>query len=173
VAFRDTYAKIGYNVEAISVGGDYLGAMSADEPFNQAQQAAYRQQMEDIYVDFTGKVSDGRNIPIERVREIAKGRVWTGEQAKKIGLVDELGGLRKAIEVAKAEADIDEDKNIKLKVFPRPKTTQQQLEALLGQSVEAQKDLAMFRELAAMPEVQAIIGPQSRSTRSRASSAPA
>ncbi len=157
IALRDTYAKIGYNVDAIDVGGEFVGAYSGDEPFTQAQQAAYRQQMEDIYVDFTGKVSAGRDIPLERVREIAKGRVWTGEQAKDIGLVDELGGLRKAIEVAKVEAGIDEDKNVKLKVFPRPKTTQEQLESLLGQSVEAQKDLALLRELSALPEVQAIL----------------
>jgi len=53
--------------------------------------------MEDIYIDFTNVVADGRGLPIERVREIAKGRVWTGEQAKDIGLVDELGGIMKAI----------------------------------------------------------------------------
>ncbi len=162
VALRDTYAKIGYNVEGISVGGEYLGAYSPDEPFTQAQQAAYRGQLEDIYVDFTTKVADGRDIPIERVREIAKGRVWTGEQAKDLKLVDELGGLRTAIAVAKAEAGIDEDKNVKLKVFPRPKTTQQQLEELFGQSVEAQTDLAALRELAQMPEVQALLEARAR-----------
>ncbi len=157
IALRDTYAKIGYNVEAIDIGGEYVGAYSSDEPFTQAQQAAYRSQMEDIYNDFTSKVAEGRDIPLDRVREIAKGRVWTGEQAKTRGLVDELGGLRKAIEVAKAAAEIDEDKNVKLKIFPRPKTTQQQLEELFGQSVQAQNDLATLREIVDMPEVQSLL----------------
>jgi len=162
IALRDTYAKIGYNVEAVDVGGEYVGAYSTDEPFTQAQQAAYRSQMEDIYKDFTSKVAEGRDIPLERVLEIAKGRVWTGEQAKSRGLVDELGGLRKAIEVAKAEAEINEDKKVKLKVFPRPKTTQQQLEELFGQSVQAQSDLATLRELVDMPEVKALLEAKAR-----------
>lgn len=157
IAMRDTFAKVGYNVESVAVGGEYLGVYSADEPFTQAQQASFRSQMEDIYVDFTTKVAQGRDIPLERVQEIAKGRVWTGEQAKELGLVDELGGLRKAIEIAKAEAGIDEDKNVKLKMFPRPKTTQQQLEELFGQSVQAQSDLATLRELVEMPEVQTLL----------------
>jgi len=157
VALRDTYAKIGFNVESVSVGGDFLGAYSGDEPFTQMQRAAFRQQMEDIYIDFTNKVADGRDIPIETVREIAKGRVWTGEQAKERGLVDELGGLRKAIEVAKVEAGINEDKKVKLKVFPRPKTTAEQLEELFGQSAQAQSDLATLREIVEMPEVQLLL----------------
>jgi len=101
VALEDTFAKVGYNIDGITIGGDYAGAYSADEPFNQGQRAAYRGQLEDIYEDFTTRVAEGRDIPLEQVKEIAKGRVWTGAQAKEIGLVDELGGIMKAIEVAK------------------------------------------------------------------------
>ena len=157
IALRDTFAKVGYNIEAINIGGEYVGVYSGDEPFTQAQRAAYREQMEDIYVDFTTRVADGRDIPLERVLEIAKGRVWTGEQAIELGLVDELGGFRKAIEVAKAEAGIDENKAVKLKRFPRQNTDLEQLEELFGQSVEAQSDLATLRDLVQMPEVQALL----------------
>ncbi len=157
IALRDTFARIGYNIEAINKGGDYLGVYSGDEPFTQAQQAAYRGQMEDIYVDFTTRVSEGRNLPLERVLEIAKGRVWTGEQALERGLVDELGGFRKAIEVAKAEAGIDADKSVKLKHFPRPKSDLEQIEALFGQSVKAQSDLAALRDIVEMPEIKALL----------------
>jgi len=85
VALEGTFAKVGYNIDGITIGGDYAGAYSGDTPFNQGQRAAYRGQLEDIYEDFTGRVAEGRDIPIERVKEIAKGRVWTGAQAKEIG----------------------------------------------------------------------------------------
>ncbi len=157
VALRDTYAKIGYNVEAIDVGGDYVGAYSGDEPFTQSQRKAYHDQLEDIYNDFTTRVATGRNIPIDRVKEIAKGRVWTGAQAKDRGLVDAHGGIMKAIEMARELAEIDADKKIYLKMFPRPKTTQQQIEQLFGASASLAQSQALMQELAEMPEVKAAL----------------
>ena len=157
IALEGTFAKIGYNIEGITIGGDYAGAYSPDEPFNQSQRAAYRGQLEDIYEDFTLRVAEGRDIPLERVKEIAKGRVWTGTQAKEIGLVDELGGIMKAIEVAKDLADIDEDAKINLKVYPRAKSTSEQFEELLGGSVAISENLAQMSEIMNLPEVQAII----------------
>lgn len=157
IALEGTFAKVGYNIDGITIGGDYAGAYSPDEPFNQSQKAAYRGQLEDIYEDFTTRVAEGREIPLERVKEIAKGRVWTGAQAKDIGLVDELGGIMKAIEVAKELAEIDADAKINLKKYPRPKTTSQQLEELLGGSVKMQDDIASLGEIVALPEVQALV----------------
>ena len=157
VALEETFAKVGYNIEGITIGGDYAGAYSVDEPFNQGQRAAYRGQLEDIYEDFTTRVAEGRDMPIERVKEIAKGRVWTGAQAKDIGLVDELGGIMKAIEVAKEMAEIDADAKINLKRFPREKSTSEQLEELFGGSAQMSENLAQMSEIMQMPEVQAAI----------------
>lgn len=157
IAFRETFAKVGYNIEAIDVGGNYVGVNSIDEPFTQAQLAGYTQQMTKIYEDFTGKVAEGRDMPIETVLEVAKGRVWTGEQAHKRGLVDELGGLHTAIRLAKEAAEIDEDTDIRLKPFPRPKSSQEQLMSLLNMSVESQQDLAAFQQLLESPEIRALI----------------
>ena len=157
VALEDTFAKVGYNIEGITIGGDYAGAYSPDEPFNQGQRAAYRGQLEDIYDDFTSRVAEGRDIPLERVKEIAKGRVWTGTQAKEIGLVDELGGIMKAIEVAKEMAEIDADAKINLKRFPRAKTTSEQLEDLFGGSAQMSESLGQMSEIMQIPEVQAAI----------------
>ena len=157
IALRDSFAKIGYNIDSIKVGGDYVGVFSADEPFTQAQRAAYRGQLEDIYEDFTSRVSEGRDIPMERVLEIAKGRVWTGEQAQERGLVDRQGGLMAAIDAAKELADIDADQKIYLKKFPRPKSTAEQIEEILGNSVSAQEDLKALREVVELPEVQAVL----------------
>ena len=157
VALEGTFAKVGYNIEGITIGGDYAGAYSPDEPFNQSQRAVYRGQLQDIYDDFTSRVAEGRDIPLERVQEIAKGRVWTGAQAKEIGLVDELGGIMKAIEVAKEVAEIDKDAKINLKVYPRAKSTSEQLEELLGGSIAMSDNLAQMSEIMNLPEVQAAI----------------
>ena len=157
IALEDTFAKVGYNIDGITIGGDYAGAYSGDTPFNQGQRAAYRGQLEDIYEDFTDRVAKGRDIPIERVKEIAKGRVWTGSQAKEIGLVDELGGIMKAIDIAKDIAEIKPDAKINLKRFPRAKSTSEQLEELFGGSAQVSENLAQMSEIMQLPEVQAAI----------------
>ena len=157
LALEDTYSRIGYNVEGISVGGEYANAYSGDEPWTQSQRKAFTDQMEDIYVDFTTLVAEGRDLPIERVREIAKGRVWTGEQAKEIGLVDELGGIMKAIDVARELGGIEEDAKINLRRFPRPKSRSQQFEELFSASAQASKEISTLREITALPEVQAAL----------------
>lgn len=157
VALEGTFARVGYNVEGISVGGDFVNAYSGDVPWTQAQRQAFTEQMEDIYVDFTTIVADGRELPIERVREIAKGRVWTGAQAKDIGLVDELGGIMKAIEIARELGGIEPDAKINLKRFPRPKSRSEQFEELFSVTAQASKEISTLREITALPEVQALL----------------
>jgi len=74
-----------------------------------------------VYEDFTIKVSQGRQMEKEKVLEVAKGRIWTGEDAKEHGLVDELGGFDVALRLARTEAGLKPDAAIKVAVFPRPK----------------------------------------------------
>ena len=74
------------------------------------QELAISQQMvDDIYDDFLNKVSESRNLPKQKVAEIAQGRVWSGIDAKKIGLVDDIGGLNDAIAYAAQTAKLDKD----------------------------------------------------------------
>ncbi len=73
------------------------------------------------YQEFLHKVSEGRHMPVEKVDEIAQGHVWLGETAKAIGLVDELGGFRKAIQVAKSLAGLDESAFVEIVSYPRRK----------------------------------------------------
>ncbi len=80
-----------------------------------------------VYDDFTTKVAEGRNMKKEEVLSVAKGRIWTGEDAKEHGLVDELGGFDVALQLARKEAGIEPDAAITLKVFPRPKRMIEQL----------------------------------------------
>jgi protease IV len=72
-----------------------------------------------VYDDFTTKVAEGRRLPADRVAEVARGRVWTGADARERGLVDELGGLATAIEVAKGRAGLPPSSRAELRVHPR------------------------------------------------------
>ena len=74
-----------------------------------------------MYLDFTGKVADGRKLPKEKVLEIAKGRIWSGLDAKNLGLVDELGGYDTALNLAKKAAGVPRGDEVKIVVFPGPR----------------------------------------------------
>ena len=75
-------------------------------PFNEAERAKLEGQLTAFYDQFVQKAAKSRGLTPERVDEIAQGRVWTGRQAKEIGLVDELGGLDRAVALAKQQAKI-------------------------------------------------------------------
>ena len=77
--------------------------------------------MQDTYAQFTKGVAQGRHLSVEAVDKIAKGREWTGAQAKDIGLVDELGGFDRAIAVAKDLAHIPANEAVRLVTFPQEK----------------------------------------------------
>jgi len=72
-----------------------------------------------IYDDFTGRVSAGRDLPLEEVHKIARGRIWTGEDALELGLVDELGGLDVALDLARDAIGLDSGAPVRIKRFPR------------------------------------------------------
>ncbi len=95
---------------------------SSLQDYTPEEWSRFQAWLDRIYEDFTAKVADGRNIPKERVLEIAKGRVWSGEDAKGLGLVDELGGFSEAIALAREAAGIDADAAIHLKRFPPRKS---------------------------------------------------
>lgn len=71
------------------------------------------------YQEFLRKVAEGRNMTVQNVDAIAQGRVWLGESAKEVGLVDELGGFRKSIQIAKKLANLDESTPVELVSYPK------------------------------------------------------
>ena len=98
--------KIGVKFDGVKTNAlSDFGAMG--RPFNETESALLQSYIEKGYDLFTGRVADGRGIAQDSVKAIAEGRVWTGEQALSIGLVDQLGNLEDAIKVAAAEADIE------------------------------------------------------------------
>ena len=74
--------------------------------------------MQDVYTSFTKGVAEGRKMSVEAVDKIGKGRVWTGAQARDLGLVDEVGDFSRAVAAAKELAKIDTKTKVKLARFP-------------------------------------------------------
>lgn len=97
--------KLGINVETVKFG-EYADLGSIDRPLTTAERAIIQRGVDRIYDDFITKVAEGRKLKKEQVDSIAQGRVWAAIDAKKIGLVDEFGGLDKALEIAKTKAKI-------------------------------------------------------------------
>jgi len=97
--------KLGINVETVKFG-EYADLGSIDRPLTTAERAIIQRGVDRIYDDFITKVAEGRKLKKEQVDSIAQGRVWAAIDAKKIGLVDEFGGLDKAIAIAKTKAKI-------------------------------------------------------------------
>ena len=97
--------KLGINVETVKFG-QYADLGSVDRPLTTAERAIIQRGVDRIYDDFITKVAEGRKLKKEQVDSIAQGRVWAAIDAKKIGLVDEFGGLDKALEIAKTKAKI-------------------------------------------------------------------
>jgi protease-4 len=100
-----------------------------------------------VYEDFTTKVAQGRQMEIEKVLEVAKGRIWTGADAKELGLIDELGGFDTALRLARTEADMKPDADVTLAVFPRPKSKIEMLLKRGRDSSEPRAEIMAAREL--------------------------
>ena len=149
--------RFGLNMESVEVGGDYAGAYAAGRPFNQAQRAEFSQWMDRIYAGFVTRVSEGRKLPLERVQQIARGRVWTGAQARELGLVDEIGGFYQAVARAKALAKIDADTEVRLKRMPAEKPFFEALSELMGVSAASARTLAAAGWLLADPRAEAVM----------------
>ncbi len=105
-ALGPALSRFGVDLRDLNVGGDYAGADSPAQDFTPKQKAAFAAAIDRVYDGFIGRVAEGRHLSPDKVREIAKGRVWTGAEAKPLGLVDELGGFYQAVDKAKALAHL-------------------------------------------------------------------
>jgi protease-4 len=131
--------------ERLGIGSDSVrtnrnaDAWSVNAPFTDEQHAHVEAEADLFYTDFVQRVADGRGMTTDAVDAVARGRVWTGADAKDRGLVDELGGLRTAIDRAKVLAGLDADAEVKLVGLPgsslldmlRPKPSSQPAAASL------------------------------------------
>ncbi|MEM7481041.1 MAG: signal peptide peptidase SppA [Acidobacteriota bacterium] len=117
----EMWDKLGVSFDDVKTSQN-AGMFMSTEDYSEAEWQRVQTALDRIYDDFTGKVADGRSLSLEQVQEIAKGRIWSGEDALEIGLVDALGGFDVALELAREAAGIEADEDIQLREFPRPQT---------------------------------------------------
>lgn len=118
---KGLYDWVGIDNEYITRGKN-AGLLRDSEPWDEEQLKKIQGQADFFYWDnFVPKVAKGRGKSVEEIHNVAQGRVWTGMRAKQNGLVDEFGGLNRAIEIAKELANLPADKDVKRVVFPAPR----------------------------------------------------
>jgi len=166
----DALGRFGVDMRNLSIGGDYAGAFSPSEPFTAEQRAAFAASIDRTYEEFIARVSTGRRLPPARVREIARGRVWTGAQARELGLVDQLGGLEEAIAKARQLARIPDEESVRFKRFPTPESPFEALSEMFGVSGEAARVLVGIGGVMNDPTAEAAVR-RIRTERARASGA--
>jgi protease-4 len=105
---RDALDRVGLTTGAVEQGAHAL-MFSSRRGFAEDERERLAATVDAIYDDFVGKVAAGRNRPVADIEAVARGRVWTGRDALELGLVDELGGLRHAVRVARERAGLPDD----------------------------------------------------------------
>jgi protease-4 len=112
--------KIGMTFDGVTKGPNSL-LFSSQTDFTDAQRKRFEQNHWDGFNLWVKDIARKRGMTFDEVMSIAEGRVWTGRQAKENGLIDEIGGLDRAIEVAKEESDIAEDAKVTIVDYPKKK----------------------------------------------------
>ena len=110
-------ASLGINVERLSVGTN-AGMYSVFQPPSAAQRATVSRDLDHVYAEFTRQVAETRKLDPVRLDAAARGRVFSGVDARRAGLVDELGGLQLALDIARARAGIEVSRSVELRSFP-------------------------------------------------------
>ncbi|MBV9097358.1 MAG: signal peptide peptidase SppA, partial [Frankiaceae bacterium] len=111
--------KIGLSYDSVQ-RGEHARMYSAHEAFSDSERERLDAFLDAVYVDFTTKVAQGRGMTRDEVHEVARGRVWTGADARENGLVDELGGLRDAVRIARQRAGLSDDAPVRPAVSVPP-----------------------------------------------------
>ena len=121
LALGGALEKLGVSVEAVSAGR--MAEMNSfATPYSEAARERVQQQIDAFYEEFLARAAEGRGMTRDAVHAVAQGRVWTGRQARDIGLIDELGGMDAAVAAAKRLAGIDADREVTLVPYPRPRS---------------------------------------------------
>ena len=147
--------KLGANIEAVS-RGKHAEMSSPDRRFSPDERQKIGESMQAVYDQFVERTAAARHMPPEKVDEVAQGRVWTGEQARQLGLVDELGGLYTAIGLAKQRARIPADEEVELVVYPPRRSVYEVL------ADELQSPIGRLQERSAADALMQLLGPRER-----------
>jgi protease-4 len=152
MAMTGLFNKVGITTETIERGKN-SGIFSSTGKFTESQRDVVKKMMEDMYGQFTSKAAKGRNMPVEKLRKLAGGRVYSGRQAKENGLVDELGTLHDAVAEAKKLAGLDASAEVRIEVLPEPTNF---FETLFG-NLDAEKEARISQSIGSVaPELVSI-----------------
>ncbi|MDG2244206.1 MAG: signal peptide peptidase SppA [Rhodospirillaceae bacterium] len=118
--FKDSLEKLGINWSTLTYGenGDIF---TPSRDFDKTELERVNRSLDAIYEDFTAKAAAGREMPVEDIHAVAKGRVWSGADAKRLGLIDELGGLSDAIDHTKVSIGLTPEDLVRLVPYPKQK----------------------------------------------------
>lgn len=132
---RDMFKnKLGITFDGVKTGV-FSDIGNGTRPFTDAERRIIQHEVDKIYETFTNKAAQGRKMNVEDLKKVASGRVWSGTEAHKIGLVDELGGLDKAVELAAKQAKLGKD--YRLRYYPAQKNFFEQImEQISGKGAE-------------------------------------
>src|SRR5207302_2385944 len=144
------YDWIGVTNEYV-MRGKNAGMFRESEKFSDTERAKFEEFLKNTYQDFITKVGKGRGKDASYIDTIGQGRVWTGRQGKENGLVDEYGGMDKAIEIAKQLAKIPSDKGVQRVIMPKPPTFFEQLMNTGDDTDEASADAKQASILSQLP----------------------
>ena len=153
---RDLWGKLGITFDQVQ-RGDHADMWSAVEPFDEDEWQKFNGWLDRVYADFTQKAATGRHLPLARLQELAKGRVWSGVDARRIGLVDELGGYDVALRLAREAAHLGRDAKVEVREYPRPRSPFEEIFGEGRDSSEEEGAQAMVRALVALqPALRAL-----------------
>lgn len=131
----DGLGQLGVHSDGVKLGQN-AGMYSPFQPFTDSERQVVQTSMRSIYDLFLSRVSKGRDLKVEAVRDVAEGRIWTGAQAKEFGLVDEMGNLANAIDKAR---ELGKAKGVKAVLYPAPKTFME----MLGEQLSGSGDVRL------------------------------
>jgi protease-4 len=137
--FKGFFEKVGIDHDVLK-RGKFADIDTVIRPMTEEERAKLREGIDYIYRNFLARVSEGRKRQVVEIAPLAEGRAWMGAQAHDRGLVDELGGLDRAIELLKRKANVNASEKVRLVAYPRKKSL---FEQFLNSPTESTVDLAL------------------------------
>ncbi len=131
IVLADLWKKLGVNWDEIHEGRN-APMWSSNQPFNADGWERMNAMLDHVYADFTGKAKAARKLSDEQIDKVARGRVWPGDEARKVGLVDENGGFATAFVALRQLAHQPAQMPVDLQVFPKPKDPLEMVVDMLG-----------------------------------------
>lgn len=135
--------KVGIHFSTVKTA-EMADVLSPIRSLSEAEHNVFQQSVDETYGEFIARVKRGRSLDSLYIDSIGQGRIWSGKEAKTLGLVDELGGISTAIKIAAAMAGIEE---YSIKAYPKQKNTFEQLMESFGQGQAKLKEQALREEL--------------------------